>query len=453
MDFPLIRSLLTLSDRQKATLLGGGFKDIADVLLSSSSEISRACRIPPQEAGKIIATICRERMQPLRPLGEFLAEAHDEMFTTGDAELDSVLGGGIRTGMLWEAVGESAAGKTQLALQLSLFVQLPPSHGGLSGTACYITIASHLQTTRLEQILNAHPMLSPTACTLSDVQTVHTPTVEKLIYILSTFLPQYISTADQSSKPLKLVVIDALAELFHNSTKTTTQTLVERSRRVSEISTLVHSLASKHRIAFLILNEVTDVIIRDVPPDYGTMSYRDQSRWFGRPNSIPGEDSKEASLGLVWANQVNARIFLSRTRRRRYFESGESDQPMLIRRLSVVFNSVSSPVSCDYIVTPQGISVIPGNNTSAPLHRTPLDRVGSPDMPSTTDPSVSKVSSMDGKQLLPSLPPLDIGCVEDSFAAEAKAATPEDEWDSFWTDNALPDDMYTQINLPTASTS
>jgi len=121
MDFPPIRSLSTLSDRQKAALLGGmmsaiykspltgiagGFKDIADVLLSSSSEISRACRIPPQEAGKIIADICRERVQPLRPLGEFLAEEHDEMFTTGDAELDSVLGGGIRTGMLWEAVGE-----------------------------------------------------------------------------------------------------------------------------------------------------------------------------------------------------------------------------------------------------------------------------------------------------------------------------------------------------------
>ena len=98
--------MLTSVYKSSLTSIAGGFKDIADVLLSSSSEISRACRIPPQEAGKIIATICRERMQPLRPLGEFLAEAHDEMFTTGDAELDSVLGGGIRTGMLWEAVGE-----------------------------------------------------------------------------------------------------------------------------------------------------------------------------------------------------------------------------------------------------------------------------------------------------------------------------------------------------------
>ncbi|KAL4064309.1 P-loop containing nucleoside triphosphate hydrolase protein, partial [Scleroderma citrinum] len=346
----------------------GGFKDIADVLLTSASEISTTCRIPLQEANKIITTICRECAEPLRPLGEILAEEHDEMFTTGDAELDSVLGGGIRTGMVWEVVGESAAGKTQLALQLSLFVQLPSNLGGLAGSACYITVASHLQTTRLEQILNTHPILSPMTCSLSDVQTVHTPTVEKLIYMLSTFIPQYISTpsVDRSSKPLKLVVIDALAELFHDVAKTTTQTLVERSRRVSEISSIIHSLASKHRIAFLVLNEVADVFVREELPNDGAINYRDQSRWFGRANSIPGEDSKEASLGLVWANQINARVFLSRTRRRRYFESDE-DRPTLIRRLSVVFSSVSSPVSCDYIISPQGISIIQGSRSAPPF--------------------------------------------------------------------------------------
>ncbi|KAF9653174.1 hypothetical protein BDM02DRAFT_3070359, partial [Thelephora ganbajun] len=53
--------------------------------------------------------------------------------TTGDATLDHALGGGILTGMVWEFVGESASGKTQLAMQLSLLVQLPPELGGLSG--------------------------------------------------------------------------------------------------------------------------------------------------------------------------------------------------------------------------------------------------------------------------------------------------------------------------------
>ncbi|KIJ69524.1 hypothetical protein HYDPIDRAFT_124118 [Hydnomerulius pinastri MD-312] len=479
MEYPSISSLSTLSGTQKASLAKGGFKDISDVLLATASDISRACRIAPQEVNKIISLICRERAQPPRPLREFLAEEPSEKITTGDVELDSLIGGGIKTGMVWEVVGESAAGKTQLALQLSLLVQLPPNLGGVSGSACYLTVASHLQTTRMEQILNAHPLLSPSLCSFSDVQTVQTPTIEKLIHVLSTFLPRYISTTstNPSSKPVKLLVIDALAELFHDLGKTTTKTLVERSRRISEISTLLHILASKYRIAVLVLNEVIDVFDREPPPGGPEMSYRDQSRWFGRADSIPGEDRKEAALGLVWANQVNARIFLTRTGRRRYLEESETpskkattedatvapqtptkpvdDQPVLIRRLSVVFSSVSAPASCDYIVTEQGITVIPGSTVSLITSRLPT--VNAPSMPAPVPTDTAQISAVaKGKQKV-QVSPLDAGCVADTFATESsRAPSPEnepgldddDEWDTFWAQNSLPDDAYSQIDAP-----
>ncbi|KAI6102745.1 hypothetical protein EDD16DRAFT_1644613 [Pisolithus croceorrhizus] len=289
--------------------------------------------------------------------------------------------------MLWETVGESAAGKTQLGLQLSLSVQLPTDLGGLSGAACYITVASRLQTTRLEQMLNAHPMLSPSACNLSNIQTVQTPTIEKLIYVLSTFLPQFISTrsSDPASRPLKLIVIDALAEL------TTTQTLVERSRKViRDLYPIPHRYLGFERSRRRSSTRPTS--------GSGAMSYRDQAMWFGCANSIPGEDRKEASLGLVWANQVNARIFLTRTGR---------TNPTLVRRLSVVFSSVSSPASCDYTVTTQGIRVIVGS-TGLPttVHETPVNVAD-------TASDSHKANLVNGKQCN-ELPPLDIGCIEDS---------------------------------------
>lgn len=83
----------------------GGFKDISDILLATPSDISRACKIPPHEANKIISLVCRERAQPPRPLQAFLSDAN-ESITTGDSELDSILGGGITTGMVWEVVGQ-----------------------------------------------------------------------------------------------------------------------------------------------------------------------------------------------------------------------------------------------------------------------------------------------------------------------------------------------------------
>lgn len=45
--------------------------------------------------------------------------------------LDELLRGGLPTGGIVELSGESGAGKTQLALQLCLSVQLPVQHGGL----------------------------------------------------------------------------------------------------------------------------------------------------------------------------------------------------------------------------------------------------------------------------------------------------------------------------------
>ncbi|KAF9228038.1 hypothetical protein BS17DRAFT_694039 [Gyrodon lividus] len=331
------------------------------------------------------------------------------------------------------------------------------------------------------QILNAHPSLSPSLCSFSNVKTVQTPTIEKLIHVLSTFLPQYIDTTSEnpSSKPVKLLVIDALAELFHSLGKTTTKTLVERSRRISEISNFLHILASKYRIAVLVLNEVIDVIDREQPTGGPGVSYRDQSKWFGRPDSIPSEDRKEAALGLVWANQVNARIFLTRTGRRRHLEETETpnkrsaaqdggataqmvvtpvdDQPVLIRRLSVVFSSVSGPASCDYIVTEEGISVIPGSTVSlAASHSTSTNppSASAPVLPGIQDPLMTSSNVAKGKQVV-QVAPLDVGCVADTFAAESTPPTPEneleladDEWDAFWVQNSLPDDAYSQVDLP-----
>jgi DNA repair protein RAD57 len=285
----------------------------------------------------------------------------------------------------------SAAGKTQLALQLSLCVQLPPELGGISGSACYLTTSSKLPTSRLLQLIDTHPLLSHSLCGLSGIQTLSTETIPKLLFVLSNSLPLLLRTNanDPSRKEVKLLVIDALAELFHSTDKTSTTTLVERARNISEISKLLHSLASKHRIAVLVLNEVIDVFDRE--PEGGTtesdLIYRNQARWFSRADSFLDDNRKEASLGLVWANQVNVRIMLSRTGRRRYFSEvigrttkhrrietshpalqmiEAEGQTTLIRRLNVIFSSVSSPTSLDFIISAEGLSLVPDDMANTP---------------------------------------------------------------------------------------
>jgi DNA repair protein RAD57 len=300
-----------------------------------------------------------------------------------------------------------------------------------------------------------------------------------LIHVLSKILPSFISNHSNNfhSKPVKVLVIDALAELFHLNSKTTTGTLVERSHNISEISTLLHTLASTHQLAVLVLNEVVDAFDRGRETDVGDsgdLVYSDQSRWFNRADSVPGENRKEASLGLVWANQVNARILLSRTGRRRYLEETESrngkhrkiqshqnpmsspgDQPALvgdqatqIRRLSIIFSSVSPPVSLDYTVTVEGISILPPDGPSPLGVQRPASSIQS-------RPSVAKLSVAipDARpmEISSQISPLDVGVAEDGRKmleepVEGSAEPEQDEWETYWNAGEIPEDLYNNVD-------
>ncbi|EEB91210.1 hypothetical protein MPER_10465 [Moniliophthora perniciosa FA553] len=280
-----------------------------------------------------------------------------------------------------------------------------------------------------------------------------TPTIPALINALEHTLPRFIEEKqrqyrhDPTIKKVRLVVIDALGELFHTSDKTSTSTLVERSRNVTEISHHLHTLANDYNLIILVLNEVVDAFERDPGPE-GIQNlglpYTEQSRWFSRP---PSEFRKEASLGLVWANQVNARIMLSRTGRRRYVDhsvlkrrrllqdfvphsratSSNDDNLTLIRRLSVIFSSVGTPVSLDYIVTTSGTWILP-NPDPALETATALPPLVAPGLPSATQ-----------------LVPLDMGAVQESNPVNLSSPNKVDEWDEFWNSDEFTAEMYYSV--------
>lgn len=77
---------------------------MSDLLLVAPNEIAKQCKITLAEAQKIIDSVCSVYTHKPRSLTD--VPEVDEIFTTGDLELDRALGGGIRTGMLWEVVGQ-----------------------------------------------------------------------------------------------------------------------------------------------------------------------------------------------------------------------------------------------------------------------------------------------------------------------------------------------------------
>ncbi|XP_021717298.1 DNA repair protein XRCC3 homolog [Chenopodium quinoa] len=71
---------------------------------------------------------------------------------TGCPTIDSLLMGGIPTGVVIEIYGESGSGKTQLCLQLCLVCQKMPRYGGLFGSVVYIQAVNPFLVKRLTQI-------------------------------------------------------------------------------------------------------------------------------------------------------------------------------------------------------------------------------------------------------------------------------------------------------------
>ncbi|MBY9020566.1 MAG: DNA repair and recombination protein RadA [Candidatus Lokiarchaeota archaeon] len=72
--------------------------------------------------------------------------------TTSSSTLDEILAGGIEPGSVTEFYGEYRTGKTQLAHQLCVNVQLPYDEGGLEGNALYIDTEATFRPERIIQM-------------------------------------------------------------------------------------------------------------------------------------------------------------------------------------------------------------------------------------------------------------------------------------------------------------
>lgn len=123
MESPSLSTLTSLSAIQKAALSRGmltvyhiesilsdtqyvaNIKTVADLLLLSHYDLSKRCRITPTDAQNIVDRVCEELYKAPLSLDD-PSVRRDEVFSTGNENLDNALGGGIRTGMLWEVVGE-----------------------------------------------------------------------------------------------------------------------------------------------------------------------------------------------------------------------------------------------------------------------------------------------------------------------------------------------------------
>lgn len=137
-----------------------GFHTVESLAMATNRELEQA-GIGEKKASEIISTARSSISLSFVRVDEMLKKRQNVLrLTTGSKKIDDLLGGGLETQTITEFYGEYGSGKSQLAHQICVNVQLPPEKGGLSGGALYVDTENTFRTERIIQ-MSRHVGLDP----------------------------------------------------------------------------------------------------------------------------------------------------------------------------------------------------------------------------------------------------------------------------------------------------
>ncbi|XP_006879225.1 PREDICTED: DNA repair protein XRCC3, partial [Elephantulus edwardii] len=267
--------------------------------------------------------------------------AQHQRLSLGCPVLDRLLRGGLPLDGITELAGHSAAGKTQLALQLCLAVQLPRQHGGLGAGAVYICTEDAFPARRLQQLITGQPQLRPDVPRelLSKVRfgdqvfVEHAADVDALLECVGRRVPILLERS-----MARLVVLDSVAAPFRCDFAGQASA---RAHRLQTLGAALRHLSCTFQSAILCINQVTEVVEEGAP--LGPQGFSDARM--------------SPALGTAWSNQVLVRLTAERVQ-------GEAGSGPPARTLRVVFAPHLPPASCSYTITTEGVRGTPGTQST-----------------------------------------------------------------------------------------
>ena len=120
-------------------LRSAGYDSVESLAVATTGELMEAADVGMRVAVKVI-NAAREAANMGYERATEVMERRRNMgrITTGSSTLDKIIGGGVETQGVTEVFGEFGSGKSQIAHQLCVNVQLLPEQGGLNGKACLL---------------------------------------------------------------------------------------------------------------------------------------------------------------------------------------------------------------------------------------------------------------------------------------------------------------------------
>lgn len=241
-------NLAGVGEKTAEKLREAGYSDLMAIAASSAGELVASVGIGEDTANKIIASARDQLKMGFKTATEVMKHREKiERITTGSKTLDDLIGGGIETQCVVEAHGAFGSGKSQLAHQLAVNVQLPKNKGGLDGKAIFIDTEQTFRPERIKQMAEALKLDSKK--TLENIFTARAYNSDHQI-VLAQKAEDYIKDNN-----VKIVIIDSLTAAFR-SDYTGRGTLANRQQKLNRHLHHLQRLADVYNLAVFVTNQV-----------------------------------------------------------------------------------------------------------------------------------------------------------------------------------------------------
>ena len=224
-----------------------GFHTVESLAMATIRELIQA-GIGEKKASQIINAARASSSLSFIRADELITKRQNILkLTTGSKKLDVLLGGGIETQAITEFYGEYGSGKSQIAHQLCVNVQLPVEKGGLDGGALYIDTENTFRVERITQMAR-HMGLDPQDV-LKHIILAEAYTSDHQMFLLEN------SDKVIKENDIKLIIIDSLTAHFR-SEYIGRESLAERQQKLNQHMHKLIRLARAFNAVAFVTNQV-----------------------------------------------------------------------------------------------------------------------------------------------------------------------------------------------------
>lgn len=261
MSIKLLEDLPGVGPATAEKLRAAGFNSIEAIAVASPGELVAAAEVGEATAAKIIAGAREAADIGGFETGDQILERRKQVgkLTTGSKSFNDLMGGGMETQSIVELYGEFGSGKTQVAHQLAINVQLPKEMGGLDGSAIIIDTENTFRPERIAQMVKGLPP-APDGRTWDPNEFLKNISVARAYnsnhqILLAESAMDLAEKTRASDRPVKLLIVDSVTAHFR-AEYVGRGTLADRQQKLNKHLHDLMRFADINNALILVTNQV-----------------------------------------------------------------------------------------------------------------------------------------------------------------------------------------------------